>query len=37
MLVLLTTPPLERHGGVAQYLRVVRPHLGPGAEYFTVG
>jgi glycosyltransferase involved in cell wall biosynthesis len=35
--VLVTTPLLTKPGGVAQYLRVVRPHLQGDVEYFTIG
>jgi len=35
--VLLTTPVANRAGGVAQYLRVVRPHLRNNVQYLTVG
>jgi glycosyltransferase involved in cell wall biosynthesis len=37
MRVLVTTPLLTKPGGVAQYLRVVRPHLRGDVEYLTVG
>jgi len=37
MRVLVTTPLLTKPGGVAQYLRVVRPHLQDDVEYLTVG
>jgi glycosyltransferase involved in cell wall biosynthesis len=37
MRVLVTTPRLTKAGGVAQYLRVVRPHLNDDVEYLTVG
>jgi len=37
MRVLVTTPLLTKPGGVAQYLRVVRPHLQGDVEYFTIG
>ena len=37
MRVLVTTPLLAKAGGVAQYLRVVRPHLHGDVEYLTVG
>ncbi len=37
MRVLVTTPLLTKPGGVAQYLRVVRPHLQCDVEYLTVG
>ena len=37
MRVLVTTPLLTKAGGVAQYLRVVRPHLQGDVEYLTVG
>jgi glycosyltransferase involved in cell wall biosynthesis len=35
--VLLTAPVANRAGGVAQYLRVVRPHLPNNVQYLTVG
>ena len=35
--VLLTSPPSSRLGGVTQYLQTLRPHLGDGVHYFTVG
>jgi glycosyltransferase involved in cell wall biosynthesis len=35
--VLLATPILSGHGGVSQYMRVLRPHLGKDVEYFTTG
>ena len=35
--VLLTCPDLDRPGGVAQYYSVLREHLSPMVEYFTVG
>ncbi|MEO8053435.1 MAG: glycosyltransferase family 4 protein, partial [Acidobacteriota bacterium] len=37
MRVLVTTPLLTKPGGVAQYLRAVRPHLRGDVEYLTVG
>jgi glycosyltransferase involved in cell wall biosynthesis len=37
MRVLVTTPLLAKAGGVAEYLRVVRPHLHGDVEYLTVG
>ena len=37
MRILLTTPPMSRHGGVASYLRALRPHLQDSVEYFAVG
>jgi glycosyltransferase involved in cell wall biosynthesis len=37
MFVLLTTPDLERGGGVAHCCRVLRPHLSPSVEYLIVG
>lgn len=35
--VLLTTPAVHRSGGVAQYMRALRPHLPSKVEYFTIG
>lgn len=37
MKVLLVTPDTERQGGIANYYRVLRSHLGPDVEYFVVG
>ncbi len=37
MFVLLTTPALERGGGVAHCCRVLRPHLSPSIEYLIMG
>lgn len=37
MFVLVTTPPLDKPGGVAAYFRALRPHLAPEVRYFTVG
>jgi glycosyltransferase involved in cell wall biosynthesis len=35
--VLLTSPSTSMPGGVAQYLRVLQPHLGSQVQYFVVG
>jgi glycosyltransferase involved in cell wall biosynthesis len=35
--VLLTTPLMSRPGGVAQFLRVLRPHWQNHVQYFTIG
>ena len=35
--ILMTSPLLSRPGGVAQYLRVVRPHFHNEIDYLTVG
>jgi len=35
--ILMTSPPLSRPGGVAQYVRAVRPHFRSEVDYFTVG
>jgi glycosyltransferase involved in cell wall biosynthesis len=35
--VLVTTPAPSRPGGVAQYLRTLRPYLGENVQYLTVG
>ena len=35
--VLVTTPSLSMPGGVAQYMRALRPHLEGEVHYFTVG
>lgn len=35
--ILVTTPPVERPGGVANYLRVLRAHLSDEVDYFTIG
>jgi hypothetical protein len=35
--VLLTTQLMSRPGGVAQYLRILRPHLQTNVQYFTIG
>jgi glycosyltransferase involved in cell wall biosynthesis len=37
MPILLTTPDLECAGGVAEYWRVMQPHLGSDVAYLTVG
>ena len=37
MFVLVTTPPLDKPGGVAAYFRALRPHLAGDVRYFTVG
>jgi len=35
--VLITQPSLEKPGGVANYCRVMRPHLSHVADYLTIG
>lgn len=35
--VLLTTPLLSRHGGVAQYMRALQPHWQDSVQYFYIG
>jgi len=35
--VLVTSPPMNRHGGVSQYLRILRSHMRNDVEYFTIG
>jgi glycosyltransferase involved in cell wall biosynthesis len=37
MKVLIATPDLGMQGGVANFFRTIRPFLGDGAEFFTVG
>src|SRR5437588_861250 len=34
--ILMTSPPLSRPGGVAQYVRAVRPHFRSEVDYFSV-
>jgi glycosyltransferase involved in cell wall biosynthesis len=35
--VLLASPPMNGCGGVAQYMRILRPHMRNDVQYFTIG